>query len=180
MKMELFEAITQRRCIRSYTNETVTDEEVNTLLKAAVRAPSSCNRQTWRFIIIRKPETIEKMYQAASYSTQRQTFVKNAPALIVVCGDLTRYESVPYRERGKNLFSIQESAAAIQNLLLAAWALGLGACWVGLFDEDLVKKTLSLPKHIRPFAIITVGHTKSKAKTTPRKPLKEFIHYETW
>ncbi len=120
------------------------------------------------------------MCQAASNSTQHQTFVKKASVLIVVCGDLTRYDSVPYRERGINLFSIQETAVAVQNLLLAAWALGLGACWVGLFDEDLVKKVLNLPKHIRPYAIITLGHTGSKAKVTPRKSLEEFVHHETW
>jgi len=178
--MDLFEAISQRRCIRSYTSEAVADEDVRALLEAAVRAPSSCNRQTWRFVIVRTPETIEKLHQAASYSTQHQTFVKKASVLIVVCGDLTRYDSVPYRERGITLFSIQETAAAVQNLLLAAWALGVGACWVGLFDEDVVKKALSLPKHIRPYAIITLRHTRSKTKVTPRKPLEELIHYETW
>jgi nitroreductase len=180
--MDLFEAINQRRCIRSYTKEEVTEGEINVLLKAAIRAPSGCNRQTWRFVIVRSSETIEKLYEAASYSTQHQTFVKKAPVSIVVCADLNIYKRsrVPYQERGINLFIIQETAAAIQNLLLAACALDLAACWVGLFDEELVKEILNLPKGIRPVAIIPIGHTKSKAKPTPRKPLEEFVHYETF
>jgi nitroreductase len=180
--MELFEAIRQRRSIRSYTKEKVTDEEINVLLEAAIRAPSGGNRQTWRFVIIRKPETIEKMYKAASYSTQHQTFVKKAPLMIVVCADsdIYRRSRLPYRERGISLFCIQDTAAAVQNLLLAACALSLGACWVGLFNEELVKETLKLPKSMRPVAIIPVGHTKSKAKPTPRKPLQDVVKYESY
>ena len=178
--MDIFEVIRQRRSIRSYTTEEVTEAEINTLLEAAIRAPSACNRQTWRFVIIRKKETIEVLYQAASYSTQHQTFVKKAPVVIVVCADLRPYKQTPYRERGENLFALQETAAAIQNLLLAACALDLGACWVGLIDEEIIKQTLKIPKGVRPIAIIPIGHTKSKTKPTPRKPLNDVIYQETF
>jgi len=178
--MDIFDAINQRRCIRSYTKEEVTEGEINVLLEAAIRAPSAGNRQTWSFVIVRKPEMIEKLYEAASYSTQHQSFVKKAPVSIVVCANVNPYKRIAYRERGKNLFVIQDTAAAIQNLLLVACALDLAACWVGLFDEELVKEILNLPKGIRPVAIIPIGHTKSKAKPTPRKPLEEFVYYETF
>jgi nitroreductase len=178
--MELFDALNQRRCIRSYTDETVTEEEINKLISAAIRAPSSGNRQSWRFVIIRKPETIDVMYRAASYSTQHQKFVKQAPVNIVVCADLSLWKSVPYRERGETLFAIQDTAAAIQNLLLAACEMNLGACWVGLFDEDRVRQALNIPKHIRPMAIIPVGHHKSKTKPTPRKAMKDVAYYESF
>ncbi|MGD2249233.1 MAG: nitroreductase family protein [Candidatus Methanofastidiosia archaeon] len=178
--IDLFEAINQRKCIRSYTTEKVTDEEINTLLKAAIRAPSGGNRQTWRFVIVRNPETIEILYKAASYSTQHQTFVKKAPVSIVVCADLNPYKRLPYKDKGENLFVIQDTAAAIQNLLLAAHALGLGACWVGLFDEELIKEPLKIPKDVKPVAIIPLGHTKSKAKPTPRKPLEDVVFFETF
>lgn len=178
--MDIFEAIRQRRSIRSYTDEEVTEEDIKTLLEAAIRAPSACNRQTWRFVIVRKPETIEIFYRAASYSTQHQTFIKKAPVVIVVCADLRPYKRTPYRERGETLFALQETAAAIQNLLLAACSLNLGACWVGLIDEEIIKQTLNIPKGIRPVAIIPIGHTKSKTKPTSRKPLEDVVYQETF
>ena len=178
--MDIFEAIRQRRSIRSYTTEEVTEEEIKVLLEAAIRAPSACNRQTWRFVIVRKQEAIEILYRAASFSTQHQTFVKKAPVIIVVCADLRPYKRTPYQERGENLFVLQETAAAIQNLLLAACALNLGACWVGLIDEEIIEHTLNMPKGVRPVAIIPIGHTKSKTKPTPRKPLTDVVYQETF
>jgi nitroreductase len=178
--MDIFDSIKQRRCIRSYTEEKVTEKEIKTLLEAAIRAPSACNRQTWRFVIVRKPETIDVFYRAASYSTQHQAFIKKAPVVIVVCADLRPYKRTPYQERGENLFVLQDTAAAIENLLLAACALELGACWVGLIDEEIIKQTLNVPKGIRPVAIIPIGHTKSKAKPTKRKPLEDVVYNESF
>jgi nitroreductase len=178
--MELFEAIRNRRSIRSYTEEEVTDEEMNTILEAATWAPSACNKQSWRFVVVRRPETIEKLYKAASYSTQHQTFVKKAKVVIVVCTDLDIYKTFPHKERALSLFAIQETAAATQNLLLAAHALRLGACWVSLFSEDQVKETLNLPKNTRPLVIIPLGHTKSKTNPKIRKSLKEVVNYESF
>jgi nitroreductase len=178
--MELFEAIRGRRSIRSYTDEEVTDGELNAVLEAATWAPSACNKQSWRFVVVRKPETIEKLYKAASYSTQHQIFVKKAKVAIVVCSDLNIYKTFPNKERALSLFTIQERAAATQNLLLAAHALGLGACWVSLFSERQVKEALRLQKGIRPLVIIPIGHTKSKTNPRPRKPLKDVVKYENF
>jgi len=176
--MDIFETIRQRRCIRSYTKANVTEKEIQTLLEAAIRAPSACNRQTWRFVIVRKPATIGVFYRAASYSTQHQAFIQKAPVVIVVCADLRPYKRTPYRERGESLFVLQDTAAAIENLLLAACALDLRACWVGLVDEEIIKRTLNVPRGIRPVAIIPIGHTKSKAKPTKRKPLEDVVYRE--
>jgi nitroreductase len=178
--MDIFETIRQRRSIRSYTDEEVTEEEITTLLEAAIRAPSACDRQTWRFVIVRRTQTVDILYRAASYSTQHQTFVKKAPVIIVVCADIRPYKRTPYRERGESLFALQETAAAIQNLLLAACALNLAACWVGLIDEEVIKQALKIPKGVRPVAIIPIGHTKSKTKPTARKPLEEVVYQETF
>jgi nitroreductase len=178
--MELFEAIKSRRSIRSYTEEEVTDEEVNKILEAATWAPSACNKQSWRFVVVRKPETIEKLYKAASYSTQHQIFVKKAKIVIVVCTDPNVYKTSPHRERALSLFTIQETAAATQNLLLAAHALSLGACWVSLFSDEQVKEALNFPKGMRPVAIVPLGHTKSKTNPKPRKALKDVVNYETF
>jgi len=180
LNLEVLEAIKRRRSIRSYTADEVTAEELNVLLNAARWAPSGCNKQPWRFVVVRKPRTIEKLYEAASYSTQHQTFVKKAPVVIVVCADLDVYKRFVHRDLALSLNYIQETAAATQNLLLAACGLGLGACWVGLFSKEQVSKALNLPKNVRPMAIIPVGHTKSKTKPTPRKPLEEIVFYESY
>jgi nitroreductase len=178
--MELFEAIKSRRSIRSYTEEEVTKEEVNRMLEAATWAPSACNKQSWRFVVVRKTQTVEKLYKAASYSTQHQIFVKKAKVVVVVCTDLNVYKTFAHKERALSLFAIQETAAATQNLLLAAHALGLGACWVSLFSDEQVREALNLPKGMKPVAIIPLGHTKSKTNPKPRKPLKDIVHYETF
>jgi nitroreductase len=178
--MEVFEAIKGRRSIRSYTESEVTKKDVNKMLEAATWAPSACNKQSWRFVVVRRPETVEKLYRAASYSTQHQIFVKKAKVVIVVCSDLSVYKTFPNKERALSLFTIQETAAATQNLLLAAHALGFGACWVSLFSEDQVKEALNLPKNIRPLVIIPLGHAKSKTSPKPRKPLKDVVNYENF
>ena len=94
--------------------------------------------------------------------------------------DAGPYRRLPYGERGETLFVIQDTAAATQNLLLAATALGLGACWVGLFDEQMVKEGLELPRQVRPVALVPIGRTKSKARPKTRKPLEDVLHYERW
>jgi len=178
MLMELFEAIRGRRSIRSYTESKVKEKDLNKILEAATWAPSACNKQSWRFVVVRKPAIIQKLYKAASYSTQHQIFVKKAKVVIVVCSDLNVYKTFPNKERALSLFTIQETAAATQNLLLAAHSLGLGACWVSLFSEDQVKEALNLPKNVRPLVIVPLGHTKSKTTPKPRKPLKDVISYD--
>jgi nitroreductase len=115
-----------------------------------------------------------------SYSTQNQVFVEKAKVVIVVCSDLNIYKTFPHKERALSLFTVQETAAATQNLLLAAHAMGLGACWVSLFSDEQVREALNLSKGIRPVVIVPLGHTKSKTKPKPRRPLKDVVKYETF
>ena len=151
--MDVFEAIAKRRSIREYQDKDVDDKFIGVLLWAAAQAPSAGNLQEWRFIVVRNKKTKELLYNAAL----RQEHVKDAPVLIVVAADL-EVQSLRYGKRGELVYSLEDCAAAIQNMLLAATALGLGACWVGAFDEEDVKSILRLPDFIRPIAIITVGY----------------------
>jgi nitroreductase len=171
----LFEAIKQRRSVRAYTTEDVSEEEVKKLIEAARWAPSAGNIQPWRFVIVRDAKIKQKLTEAAL----NQTFIEEAPVVIVVCADEAK-SSRGYGNRGATLYCIQDTAAATQNILLAAHTLGLGTCWVGAFREELVKKTLNAPTNIQPVAIIPVGHAAEKPRGPSRRSLEEIVHYETF
>lgn len=173
--MDVFEAIKGRRSVRAYASREVSDETVERLIDAARWAPSAGNVQPWEFIIVRSSEIKRKLAAAAL----NQTFIEEAPVVIVVCADKQR-SAQAYGSRGASLYCIQDTAAAIQNLHLAAYALGLGTCWVGAFREDQATEALGLPLHIRPVAIIPVGYPAEKPKPRPRRSLEEIIHRETF
>ncbi len=173
--LDVFEAIETRRSVRAFTNEEVSEEEVQKLIDAARRAPSAGNIQPWEFVIVRDAKIKHKLSVAAL----DQTFIKEAPVVIVVCADEAR-SSWGYGSRGASLYCLQDTAAAIQNMLLAACALGLGTCWVGAFHEDEVAKVVNAPMSVRPIAIIPVGHPAEKPRARQKRTLKEIVHYETF
>lgn len=173
--MDLFETIKNRRSVRAFTQEDVSEEEVKKLIDAARWAPSAGNIQPWEFIIVRKPE----IKRGLSIAALHQIFIEEAPVVIVVCANRIRSGRV-YGARGTNLYCLQDTAAATQNMLLAAYALKLATCWVGAFKEEEAKKTLNLPDRVRPVAIISVGHSAKRPTTRSRRPLSKIVHYETY
>ncbi|MEM2676833.1 MAG: nitroreductase family protein [Candidatus Bathyarchaeia archaeon] len=172
-KMDVFEAIMGRRSIRAYREMEVSQEIVEKLIDAARWAPSAGNIQPWEFIVVRNSETKRRLAEAAL----GQSFIEEAPVVIVVCADEER-SARGYGTRGRALYCIQDTAAAIQNIHLAAYALGLGTCWVGAFREDEVRKILDIPVGVRPVAIIPVGYPAESPAPRSRRPLKQLIHYE--
>jgi nitroreductase len=171
--MELSEAIKSRRSIRAFKPQDVPEATVETLIAAARHAPSAGNTQPWEFVIARKTETKKKLASAAF----NQAFVEEAPVVIVVCADQNR-SSMRYGQRGETLYCIQDTAAATQNILLTACSLGLGACWVGAFNEDEAKKALKTPKGIRPVALIPVGYPNRIPSERGIRPLNQIVHHE--
>jgi nitroreductase len=131
----------------------VPPETIERLLGAAIAAPSAGNCQPWHFIVVRDPETKRGLAEAA----YGQRFVAQAPVVILVCADPGRSAS-RYGRRGSELYCLQDTAAATENILLGVTALGLGACWVGAFDERAAATVLELPSHLRPVAMIPIGH----------------------
>ncbi len=171
--MELFEVIKKRRSVRRFEKgKKLKKELIEKLLEAAVEAPSAGNLQIWRFFVVLKPELKKALAQAAYY----QEFVADAPAVIVVAADLAQ-ASRGYGERGKNVYALQDTAAAVENILLAACDLGLGSCWVGAFDEAAVSEILELPSHLRPLAILPVGYPADEGRKPSRKPLSEVVNW---
>ena len=167
-------AIKNRRSIRAYSKEKITKEELEKLIDAMRWAPSAGNIQPWEFIIVSNTEIKQKM----SIAALDQTFIEEAPIVIVVCANEKRSEW-RYGSRGKNLYCLQDTAAAIQNLLLAAYALGLGTCWIGAFYEEEIRRIFDLPGGIRPIALVPVGYPNEKPRTPQRRSITDIIHYET-
>jgi len=173
--LDVFEAIRKRRSVRAFTREDVSKEEVDKLIEAATHAPSAGNIQPWEFIVIRDSRIKRKLAMAAL----DQSFIEEAPVVIVVCANELR-SGQGYGNRGATLYCLQDTAAAIQNMLLTACALGLGTCWVGAFREETVRETLSIPRGVRPVSIIPVGHAAKKPETRFKRALSEIVHYETY
>ncbi|MEM7815647.1 MAG: nitroreductase family protein [Candidatus Aenigmatarchaeota archaeon] len=173
--METIECISSRASIRSFKTDDIPENVLKAVIGAAVQAPSAGNVQDWEFIIVRNSETKRLLSEAAF----GQDFISKAPVVIVICSDLKSISSA-YGERGKNLYSIQDTAAAAQNMMLAACDLGLGTCWVGAFDEEMVRKILSIPSHIRPLVIIPIGYPAYKPKKPKRKGIDKVVHKEKY
>jgi len=173
--LDLFEAIRTRRSIRAFTREEVSEEEIEKILDAARWAPSAGNIQPWIFVVVRNPEIKRRLAQAAL----NQFFIAEAPLVIVACADQER-SRMRYGSRGADLYCIQDTAAAVQNILLASHALGLGACWVGAFNEEEVRRILRIPKAVRPVAIVPIGHPAEKPRAIFKRPLSQIIRRETF
>lgn len=173
--MDVLKAIEGRRSVRALKSEDVPPEIVEKLIDTAKWAPSAGNIQPWEFIIVRKPEIKRRLVEAAL----GQTFIEEAPVIIVVCANENR-SSQGYGVRGKTLYCIQDTAAAIQNILLTAYSLGLGTCWIGAFREEEARKILEIPYGIRPVAIIPVGYPAETPPPRSRRPINQIVHYETF
>ena len=166
--MDLWTAIEQRRCVRAFTSVEVSREIVQRILEAAIRAPSGGNRQPWHFVVVRN-SALKQALQEAAYG---QSFVSEAPVVIVVCAEPER-SATRYRDRGRTLYCLQDTAAAVEHILLAATALGLGSCWVGAFDETAAAQALSLTSGLRPVAMVPIGQAAQTPERTPRRNLAE-------
>ncbi|NMB45692.1 MAG: nitroreductase family protein [Firmicutes bacterium] len=168
MTKDVADAIRERRSIRRFTSEDIPSAALSRLLEAACMAPSAGNRQPWFFYVVRKAEIRQGLVKAAF----GQSFLAEAPVDIVVCAEPER-SSGRYGKRGAELYCLQDTAAAIQNLLLMAEGVGLATCWVGAFDEQAVCQVLDIPKGRRPVAIIPVGY--SNLSQSPQPPARRNV-----
>ena len=176
--MTLEEIITTRRSVRSYTDEPVSKEEVLKLLDMARWAP--CASECWRFVAVTETDGKGLLAKAA-----RQDFIATAPVIIVVGADTEAFAEKgsvwhrwdAYKFRG--LFYIQDTAAAIQNLMLAAAAEGLGTCWIGSFNEGDTSRIVQFPSQVRPVAMVPLGRPADEPPKRTRRPLEEVAFWET-
>ena len=169
----VLENIHNRKSVRQYTPEPVSQEHIETMLKAAMAAPTAVNYQPWRFVVVTDRAQLDEMAELLPYAKM----LKQAPLAIVVCGETV------WMGGNENPYWQQDCAAATQNLLLAAEALGLGAVWTGVYpNETLYPKLhdfLNLPPEVQPFCAIPIGHPAGDDKPKDKwKP--ENIHYGKW
>ena len=143
----------QRYSCRKFLDTPVPPDFLESILEAARWAPSGGNRQPWRFLLVRNAA----VRKALALAAHGQEFVADAPAVIAVCA-LPETSAKKYGERGRSLYCIQDTAAAVQNILLEATRLGLGSCWVGAFQESAAAQALGLPSGERPVALIPLGY----------------------
>lgn len=173
--VDILDLIKSRRSIRSFIPKPVSWENLMKVVEAGQYAPSCGNLQNWKFIVIQDHSKKEKIVEACY---EQYDFLA-ASAFIVVCAELEKAERY-YGLRGRRLYSVQNIAAAVENILLEAHSLGLGACWVGAFDEDVVKSILGVPNDVRPQAIIPIGYAAEIPKEPPKYPLNSLVYIEKW
>lgn len=169
--MDVMEAIQARRSIRSYEDREIEVDKLNRVLEAGLLAPSARNFQDWKFIVVSAKETRVKLAEAA----KGQTFVSEAPVVIVACGTLTDYVMTC----GQLTYPI-DVAIAVDHMTLKAVDEGLGSCWIGAFYEDKVKEILGIPPEIRVVAMLPIGYPKESQSQSPRKRWEEVITNERW
>ena len=169
MSKEDLQLIFARRSIRKYTSKPVSADDVQTLLEAAMAAPSASNRQPWHFVVVTERATLDRLADAHPYGKM----LYQAPLCISVCGD-TRLAPE---------YWVQDCSAATENLLLAAAGLRLGAVWLGVYPDDgrvaAVRRVLSIPEPVTPLNLISIGHPAEH-----KDPRTQFeatrVHREHW
>ncbi len=166
----LVDAIMARQSCRSFRHDDLKSGDMEALMEALRWAPSAGNSQPWFFYVVTNQEKKDELSRAAF----GQSFIADAPVVFVVCANADE-SSRSYGERGRGLYCLQDTAAATENLLLAATALGYGCCWIGAFQEQGVSKVLSIPQHLRPVSIVPVGFARSQSARPERKEVKEIF-----
>lgn len=171
--MELEEGLLTRRSIRKFVKDKpISEEHINSILKAAMYAPSARNKQPWEFVVVTDKELFSKISELHPYAA----FIKDAAAAIFVCGNLNEQNGPGYW--------VGDTAAATENLLLACHAKGLGSCWCGIYPQqdriDNFKTLLKLPDYVEPLSMVIIGYP----DMTPVQPSDRFkpskIHYNYW
>lgn len=171
--MELDQCIIKRCSVRSYLDKQVSWDLISQLIDAAHHAPSSGNLQNWRFVVVTEEDKRKKLAEASL----NQTWMTEAPVHIVICSDNRNIKR--HYENSSDRFIHENCAAAIQNLLLKATDLKLGACWVGSFNPDMVERVIESKEDIEVIAIITVGYPAEKP-ISKRHKTEELTFFETY
>lgn len=171
MEGSIMDAILTRRSIRRYTAQPVAEELITGFLKAAMAAPSAGNEQPWEFVVLTERTILDRIPSFHPYAAM----LKEAPAAILVCGDLAREKHEGYW--------VQDCSAATENILIAVNEKGLGAVWLGIYPREErvrgLRQLLSIPETIVPFALVAIGYPAEKKEPADRFDASR-LHYNSW
>jgi nitroreductase len=174
--MDFDEVVRKRKMIREYQQDSqIPTEIINKLLKNAHRSPSAGHTQVQEYIVVIDPITKKKLCQASLGQSQ----VEEASVLIIVCANTSRSVS-RYGKRGTDFYSIIDGAFASMIILLSAVNEGIGASFVGAFEDNQIVKILGLPVHVKPIGIIALGYPAEKPERFERIELNNLVHYEKY
>jgi len=168
VRMDFHDVVRTRRSVRSYRSDHIPEEVLSRVLEAVRIAPSGSNRQPWRFIVVKDEEVKQRLVPACN----GQSWIADAPVIIVACGQDIHYNRGGYMEEMSVLVDV---SIAFTHLILAARAEGLGTCWIGAFNNNEVKKILGVPEDYNVVAITPLGYPEGQPFTEPkgRKALTE-------
>ncbi|MBS3817699.1 MAG: nitroreductase family protein [Candidatus Thermoplasmatota archaeon] len=173
--MEFKEVAEKRRSVRSFEQKEIPKEDIEEIIEIGHTAPSAGNRQARDFILISDQKEKEKLVENA----YGQSFIAEAPWVIIACAHQKR-SAERYGERGRDLYSIQDASAAVENILLAVVDKGYASVWIGAFEEEKVKVQLDIPEGVRPVAILPIGYP-DETPTAPKKmDADELTHHGEW
>lgn len=186
--MDIFDAIKTRRSIRRFSDKPVSDKDIETILDTVRYSPSWANTQCWRFVVVKDRQKISKISELShvesflkpmGYKANPATKgIGEAPVVIIACADPAKSGKIWDQQ-----YYMTDMGIAAQTLMLAVRGLGLGTVFVGIFDEDPVRKLLEIPSNIRIVGVFPIGHLqdeKREIKMPERKPLKEIVFNEKW
>jgi nitroreductase len=171
--LDIYESIKERVSTRAYLPDPVEEDKLDRILEAARLAPSGKNGQPWTFIVVTGEETRDRLVPAC----KNQKFVGEAPVVVAVCGR----EELAYQKMGGYWNSLPvDIGIALEHLMLAAEAEGLGTCWIGAFEEEEVREILGVPADVKIVALTPVGYPSGEKVYRKRKPLDEIVMREKW
>jgi nitroreductase len=166
--MDFYDVINRRRSVRGYRAERVEEEKLTRVLEAARAAPTAANRQPFKIFVVRDTALREQMLEVYS-----QQWFARAPVIICICA---RPAEAWQRGDGKNYADV-DVTIAMDHLVLAATAEGLGTCWIAAFKPDRLREILDLPDELEPIALTPLGYPTAEPNPTPRKPLEELVEH---
>lgn len=199
---DFYDFVLSRRSVRNYREKAISSEQIARILKAGMWAPSAHNAQPWRFYVLESSEKKRQLAEAMGVAFRRdlendgetaetiELVVKESierfstsPILILVCLSMDTMDvySDERRQQAEFVMGVQSVAAAVQNILLAAHAEGLGACWfcAPLFCQGIVQETLKVPSEVYPQALVTLGESAESPLTPPRRRLEEIVVFDS-
>lgn len=165
------DVIKGRRSVRSFRSESIPEEHLRTILEAAVWAPSGSNAQPWEFVVVRSKSTIDKvkLFSPGLFGSP--------DAVVVLC---VNRERVKRSGKSGDSVALMDVAMAAQNMMLAAYSLGIGSCPIASFNKVAVKELLDIPAHVDPVLMVSFGYPERWPEPPKRRPLDEVVHYEKY